>query len=430
MKGQIMISNADELLQQFLAKEVEQLEKAKIHHPTLIGDMYEGLTKTILDLTIPEQLDLRVVSGLIDDGEKQSKQIDCMLVEGEGKPIPHTSDFVYHIHDVIAVIEVKKNLYSSQLSDGYANLQSVAAIAAPKQLSDGAFRLFEDAFQSITHTPLPPYNNLGTLPFHVQMIYHTLLMDVNGPLRIIFAYNGFANEGRLRSSFLDFIDARQHNLGYSPGVFPDLIVCKRATLVKLNGMPYAGSLINDFWPFYCSYSGNPLTLLLELIWTRLSYNFELGSALFGEDMQVEVLKPFLLTRCVKTNATLGWEMIEIPLTSQQLAASPTIRKWQPTYVTMSQFTFLNNLFDKGSINTTGHDFIEFVASIGSNATDFIKGLIATNLVLFDGVLVMPATKQAQTAILPDGSFVVGENNTGQFSRWIEDFIIASDESDE
>ena len=55
------------------------------HNPT-IGSMYEGLTKNVISQAIFEHMDLRVVSGKIinDDGE-YSRQIDCMIVIGEGK---------------------------------------------------------------------------------------------------------------------------------------------------------------------------------------------------------------------------------------------------------------------------------------------------------------------------------------------------------
>jgi hypothetical protein len=77
----------------------------------------------VLSASIPIELNLRVVSGFItnSDGEL-SDQIDCMLVQGEGERIPYTDDFKYNIDNVIAVIEVKKNLYSKEIESAYENL--------------------------------------------------------------------------------------------------------------------------------------------------------------------------------------------------------------------------------------------------------------------------------------------------------------------
>lgn len=73
-----------------------------------------------------EEFDLKVCSGFIENSDKEvSKQIDCMIVTGEGKKIPYTNDYIYDIHQVIAVIEVKKDLFSRTLESAYMNLLSV-----------------------------------------------------------------------------------------------------------------------------------------------------------------------------------------------------------------------------------------------------------------------------------------------------------------
>ncbi|KXF91841.1 DUF6602 domain-containing protein [Phaeobacter inhibens] len=88
--------------------------------------MYEGLTADILGRTIPPGLDLKVVSGFAEDHDgKLSNQIDCMLVRGEGTPVPYTSNYKWHIKDVIAVIEVKKNLFSKGLDESYHQLREI-----------------------------------------------------------------------------------------------------------------------------------------------------------------------------------------------------------------------------------------------------------------------------------------------------------------
>jgi hypothetical protein len=121
-----MISTVTDLLEALRHKEVQLLDKQDITHAPTIGRMYEGLTRKILEKTFPEGLDLRVVSGFITNSRGDlSKQIDCMLVSGEGERIPYTDDYKYHIQNVIAVVEVKKNLYSSDLDSAYKNLITV-----------------------------------------------------------------------------------------------------------------------------------------------------------------------------------------------------------------------------------------------------------------------------------------------------------------
>jgi hypothetical protein len=48
-----------------------------------------------------------------------------MLVKGTGISVPFTRLFKWHIKDVIAVLEVKKNLFSSELADAHGDLRKV-----------------------------------------------------------------------------------------------------------------------------------------------------------------------------------------------------------------------------------------------------------------------------------------------------------------
>ena len=81
-----MITTIADLLTSFLEKEKQSLASFSfIKHGPMIGDMYEGLTKKILEMSIFDNLGLKVTSGKIrDKSGNLSSQIDCMLVEGDG----------------------------------------------------------------------------------------------------------------------------------------------------------------------------------------------------------------------------------------------------------------------------------------------------------------------------------------------------------
>jgi hypothetical protein len=112
-----MISTIADLLEAFRRKELELLDKQNVVHAPTIGRMYEGLTREVLEKALPTNADLRVVSGFVTNNRGElSRQIDCMLVAGEGEKIPYTEDYQYHFYQVITVIEVKKNLFSNDLA--------------------------------------------------------------------------------------------------------------------------------------------------------------------------------------------------------------------------------------------------------------------------------------------------------------------------
>lgn len=82
-----MIKTIHQLLTEIKNKGIEEIEPfLNIEHGPMIGDMYEGLTKEIVEKSLFDGMDLRVVSGKITnqvDG-KLSSQIDCMVVIGDG----------------------------------------------------------------------------------------------------------------------------------------------------------------------------------------------------------------------------------------------------------------------------------------------------------------------------------------------------------
>lgn len=83
-----MIRTVAELLDAFLEKEIARLDALDISHPPTIGAVYEGLTRTVLDLCLPEQAELSVVSGFARgrDGVL-SGELDALLVTGAGEDI-------------------------------------------------------------------------------------------------------------------------------------------------------------------------------------------------------------------------------------------------------------------------------------------------------------------------------------------------------
>jgi hypothetical protein len=115
-----MIRNIAELLDRFLEFERRELDRQKIKHAPTIGSMYENLTKAALERSLPRGLDLSVVSGFAQGADGQlSRQLDCMLVTGKGRSVPRTRAKIYPIDKVLAVVEVKKTLYTSDIAAGH-----------------------------------------------------------------------------------------------------------------------------------------------------------------------------------------------------------------------------------------------------------------------------------------------------------------------
>jgi hypothetical protein len=76
--GYIVIPTVAELLRALQEAEIRQIEKAGILHAPTIGEMYEGLTSSILDKAIPPKLVCGLYQAFVENGSgMQSGQIDC-----------------------------------------------------------------------------------------------------------------------------------------------------------------------------------------------------------------------------------------------------------------------------------------------------------------------------------------------------------------
>lgn len=128
-------------------EEIKSLIQSGFKHNLTIGEMCEGIVKEIISFQI-EGVDLRSVKGFIKNSKGQlSKEIDCMLVLGEGQKLPKIDKYIYDIDKVVAVIEVKKRIRTRDIEKGFKNLQSIYNIS---DINDSLeWDLFEDCYEGI-----------------------------------------------------------------------------------------------------------------------------------------------------------------------------------------------------------------------------------------------------------------------------------------
>jgi hypothetical protein len=418
-----MIRTVADLLHALLTKEREKLpDYSAIQHPGIFGEMFEGLTKLVLGKGLFEGLDLRVVSGKIrNSAGKLSLHIDCMIVIGEGEQIPHTSHFFYPLDRVVMIVEVKKTLYGAALQEAlelFRHFQREIAEPLPAKS-----QLLGDAWRGLFRENLPKREEFATRPFDQQMIYHTLVVEACLPPRVVFGYDGYVDEHGLRSGFIKILE----NAGARPleerprfniNSFPNLIVCRGNSLIKLDGLPYNGDLLsNGEWIWLASSHANPLNILLEILWTRLAHMFNLSSAIFGEDLDVEIVSPLMAARAVDTGGVQGWEYEIIALTPEFLAGSGEHQDWHPSELTEPEFIAMNILCLGGDIDISDAEFVTAVEKHGTTVTALCAGLSEKQLATVNGTKLQLLTDECSCVILPDGRYIASENKTGRLVRY-------------
>ncbi|WP_298311079.1 DUF6602 domain-containing protein [uncultured Aquimarina sp.] len=324
-----MIETVSEFLEEFKKKGLNEiaLEDGDITHRVTIGNMFEGLTAELLNRSIFKGLNLKIVSNsfIYNDSGTLSKEMDCMIVIGNGQKISFSNQFKYHIKNVIAVIQVKKTLYKDSIDDAHQNLKSVIDIAEPRDGEMYMRKIQADAYKLLMGKIMPNTENISKKSWREQMLFSFLLMQSFWPIRILIGYESYKTEFGLREGFVNLQEELVKDgpkSGYNPISFPDLMICGENSIIKNVGMPFAYPFQNDnefYWEILQTSNNRPMYLLLELIWTRLSYKFELGSQIFGDDFELDSFHPFISCKERKiSEEKWGWEYNYHSLTKKRI----------------------------------------------------------------------------------------------------------------
>lgn len=121
------IHSLSDLLYALAKQENEVLKSYGIQHRPTIGNQYEGLTAEILNKSIFCDLHLTVARNSFIEGS--NTEYDIILADGTGMAVKYSErQFVFKPQQVLAVIQVKKNLYGAEVKDSYENLATIASL--------------------------------------------------------------------------------------------------------------------------------------------------------------------------------------------------------------------------------------------------------------------------------------------------------------
>jgi hypothetical protein len=429
--GILVIETVAGLLDSLVSAQVARLDEVNLRHAPTIGAMYEGLSAELLSRVIPPDLDLKVTRGFVHFGSDQlSPQIDCMLVAGTGDKIPFTQDEKWHVKDVIAVVEVKKHLFGKELLEAMDHSMPVrdmtrrwVSVANEAELdaydTDFALRTFEQ----MTATS---FDSDSELSRPEQVLLHTLRMEVLAPVRIILGYHGYKKSENLRAAYVAALRARTNMRGFGLGSLPHLVVSGRQSLVKANGMPYvARNPSPTGWPVVFSTTANPILLMLEFIWTKIEVTYgKLPQDLWGLDLKNEGLLTLITAKVEETDTSIGWTY-GFNLIPEAALAERTAPDWEPALLSEAAYRVIFILCADGAVTVPDLSSDEFIA-LAEGGSDVLSELLSTGLVSLRGDSFRLIASACGCAIMPDGRYVAGENNSGRLERWIVEQTSASE----
>jgi hypothetical protein len=413
------------ILAEILKKLVEQnkavLNDERVTNTTLIGNMYEGLTKEILEQIDLSSYGVKVVSGVIISGEDQTDQIDCMVVYGDGEPIPCTSDYYYPIEQVIAVFEVKKELLSGELRDAYDQLGKVFELSKKYYarqeekglLNFGTARAAQE-FETLFGRPPGRYEENAKLPMAQRVVYHSLVRDWLTPLRIAIGYNGYKSERGFRKGVFRLYQGKEELPGYGVINMPNLMISDGYSIIKLNGMPYQGLWSDEHggWCWLASSSVNPMLLVMELLYDRVEMQLDVNLGR-GLDQDEEPSFPLLFsTPEQRVGAPLGWRHQFNDVAVPSLA--PEQYLWEPVKVSDFEIEFLRFLHQQGPQSRDSNGLVAFMAEHG---IEEIASLLGERIVLEADGIFSPSPKPWSAARV-NGEWYCGDDSDSRFKNWL------------
>jgi len=406
-----MIKTVGELLRAFLRIEQAKLDGMELKHGLTIGAMYEGLTRSALNQAIPSAADLKVVTGFAwgTDGAL-SDQLDAMLIVGDAEPVAYTSQVICPVERVVAVVEVKKSLYTSQVEEGFQNLHSVDRLeTAP--MTDRQEESSRQAYTQLFRIPVP--QDLEKLSEFQKHVFHIVINALSRPVRILLVYHGFRTERTFRNGIANYLESTAGKPGGGPRWLPDLTLNSKIAMMKNTASPWTCPIEeHDVYPLLMTTSQhNTAGILLETLWARLLSMRLIDHHVFGTDLEMEVVHRFIDAQFLPGQ---GWGYRVAPdPPDPPLTTGDSVWAWVPEEITQGAFSALFTLMRSDALKRPT------VSEEPQAVTDAVDELLRKHIVGVDptdDTLHVLYTNPLGMS-LSDGRFVVGENTTGRMQRW-------------
>lgn len=411
-----MIKRVSNLLYQLRLREEKLLGKETVRHGPTIGNMYEGLTKSLLSTAMPIGKELALVDGFVEGKSGElSRQIDCMLVRGSGTRIPHTKSYKWPIPDVIAVFEIKKSLHSREMLSSQGVLETVTDLFKP---------IFETARPKLTTNPVENFIQLtGRLPRKFEEdggidneIINNLLFDLFVPIRVVFAYDGYSSEEALRKGFIKYLEPKI--LGDEivvPSYLPELVICGNFAIIKLNTQPYVGSMQEDWWPIYASSPSNPLALLLEVLFSRLASD-GITPVIFEDDLSDNTLNDLMKMKfVVESEGVLNCHYAVLPHRVKPRQGEN--REWEPFMMSAEEWALACVVQDFGPIDQQDPKFTRWLRQTGIDLDLALHRLREKRLIIANDNKLLCPVERFFSQITSGNIFVAHEINKNKLESF-------------
>ncbi|WP_299973714.1 DUF6602 domain-containing protein [uncultured Pseudoteredinibacter sp.] len=383
------VFSLSEIISDLISVERQKYEEFDYNHNPTWGSMFEALTEESVRRMTHESLDLNLVSGFIyDNSGFRSGEIDRMLTKGKPKRLGFTDSYECHIKDVLVVFEVKKTLAKADLEDACEHLSEVSKAYARRfdsELDNGwipNISIAAKTYARITGNPEPTeFNEIHRMNKEDAHIFYAVVLDTYSPIKIIHGYAGYKTEHGLRTAFLNFIEDRQEKHGFGIPHLPNLISSEEFSLAKITGMPFhTQRLKSGFWQLIASNRSNPIAIMIEIIWTKISHECNVHMP-WGDDMDVDIMAGLLSGKYFIDEETgkEGWQLSSIEPKESTLAEISRQDKWSPQIAPLPVLSILRQISIFGGIEINSDYINQTAQSIKQSPKELVDSLVESSL---------------------------------------------------
>jgi hypothetical protein len=441
-----MITQASDLLNAFIQEEILKISSIDMPHMPTLGTAFEEITKNGIqqNFVIPPGLDLKVVSGFMRIGERTlPNQIDCMLVHGEGERYGSTHEYFYDVENILAIFEVKKKLNSTAFKDAYEHLGALRKSFShhfSEKMDRGEIRPdIKSAslyYSKITGEPGPEqYDDIQYLDNQKKVLFYSMVIEQLSPVNIIHGYEGYSTEYGLRKILIDSIEqnnkpqkrkkanntTKKKPINLNPylgmNCFPNLITSNNFSLAKTNGYPYfMPSKYKNKFTLMASSRENPLRLMLEMIWTKISLRFGIDMP-WGDDLSQEIITPLLFAQVLSEKERIGWFYTTYEISDSKLKNIER-KEWIPSFISKNAMLIIRRIsFTKKPFNINNEERKAVLDFCNEKLETLCDELVNTSFFIMDHDKI--TTNHRTTYILDDdeGGWVTTE--LSRLMQWVK-----------
>lgn len=431
-----MISKASELLEIFIKEETKKLAGIKMSHMPTLGSAYEEVTKQGIDqdFAIPKHLNLSVVSGFVSiGGEMLPEQIDCMLVYGQGKRYGLTEQYIYDVEHILCIFEVKKTLKKDDFLDAMNHLASIRKRFAEyfeykliHERYEPDITAAKRHFSQITGRVAPEYySGIHELSTSDGILFYCLVQESLAPASIIHGYDGYKTESGLRNAFIDILEekANEASAGFGIPSIPSLVTSNQYCLVKGNGIPFLVINDNNEWVAVFSTRHNSARLILELIWSKISYQFDIKMP-WNDGLCMDNVQPLLVAKAVQVEDKAGWIYNSIEYKEKCLKRHDN-HAWNPATIGRVEMSAIKIMAMRAGYLPLDKEMDEYLTTNHQTTMDEVsRNLILTRLFMKDGKYIRPIHNATYIVTLEDDTGYASSEKD-RFDLWCKQNGVAS-----